>query len=182
MVSPPISDCTPQLGHLAHMPAPAMGYLPLSPIETPKTEHSPEFPTEVGIKSFMETLALLGSASATNTESYIPKVHKRERSQSLDKSLSPEETVVLKRQRNTDAARRSRQRKAVRMDSLEKRVMDLETANEKLRLRTAIAESEKANIEAKEKSSKVRILELERQLAYAHRILLQTTPLKEITA
>ncbi|KAG1152082.1 hypothetical protein G6F37_009885 [Rhizopus arrhizus] len=186
MASPPISECTPRLDPLSDISTPAMKYEPLTPIDTPKVESKGDMtPTTppIDVQSFIKALALLGSAQQQNNdmEVVINDNNKRERSESLDKTLSHEELLALKRQRNTDAARRSRQRKAIKMEALEKKVLELEIANERLRLRAAIAESNKASIEAKEKSSKVRILELERQLANAHRILLQTG-FNEITA
>ncbi|KAG1459940.1 hypothetical protein G6F46_000192 [Rhizopus delemar] len=189
MASPPISECTPSLDPLSDISTPAIKYEPLSPAETPKVVPkdvmSPNT-TPIDLQPFIKALALLGSIQQNNTSDNIEETtlnanNKRERSESLDKNLSHEDLIALKRQRNTDAARRSRQRKAMRMEALEKKVLELETANERLRLRAAIAESEKANIEAKEKRSKVRILELEQQLADAHRVLMQTN-FKEITA
>ncbi|CAO3697829.1 unnamed protein product [Rhizopus stolonifer] len=179
MVSPPISECTPRLSHLVEAPN-MLQYQPLTPMDTPKTEMSPRT-SPSDIQSFIKALALLGSVHPNQDPQEKNENNKRERSESFDKSLSHEELIALKRQRNTDAARRSRQRKAMRMETLERKVMDLESVNERLKLRAAIAESEKANIEAKEKSSKVRILELERQLANAHRVLLQSN-FREITA
>ncbi|CAO3685326.1 unnamed protein product [Rhizopus stolonifer] len=177
MASPPISECTPRMEHLSDASTPLIKYEPLSPMDTPKVMPKEDLsPATAHLQPFINALAMLGTMQPSTNEN-----NKRERSESLDPTLSHEDLIVLKRQRNTDAARRSRQRKAMRMDALEKKVSELETANERLRLRAAIAESEKANIQAKEKRSKVRILELEQQLADAHRILLQTN-FKEITA
>ncbi|CAO3683205.1 hypothetical protein G6F70_000423 [Rhizopus microsporus] len=185
LASPPISECTPRMDTV---PTPMIKYEPLSPAETPKVEPKDDMsPTcgSIDLQPFIKALALLGSIQQNNTKSTMDKTinsnNKRERPDINNKNLSQEDLIALKRQRNTDAARRSRQRKAMKMEALEKRVLELETENERLRLRAAIAESEKANIEAKEKRSKVRILELERQLADAHRALLQTS-YREITA
>ncbi|KAI9269360.1 hypothetical protein BY458DRAFT_510748 [Sporodiniella umbellata] len=181
MASPPISECTPRMEHISSPATPLMKYEPLSPIDTPSVMPKDDLSsaTAAHLQPFIKALAMLGTMQQQTTTS--ENNTKRERSESSDPALSHEDLIVLKRQRNTDAARRSRQRKAMRMEALEKKVSELETSNERLRLRAAIAESEKANIEAKEKRSKVRILELEQQLADAHRILLQTN-FKEITA
>ncbi|GAN10468.1 hypothetical protein MAM1_0358c10009 [Mucor ambiguus] len=177
MASPPISECTPRMDPLLELSTPKIKYEPLSPIETPKIEPQDlcnDTRTSIDIQPFIKALSLLSSIQHQDKQQHTQHTqqHKRQRSESIDED-QPQDLVALKRQRNTDAARRSRQRKAMKMDSLEKRVMDLEAENERLRLRAAVAESERANIEAKEKRSRVRILELERQLADTHRSLLR---------
>ncbi|KAG2208464.1 hypothetical protein INT47_010160 [Mucor saturninus] len=201
MASPPISECTPRMDPLLDLTTPLMKYEPLSPMETPKMEPQDISKSAIDLQPFIKALTLLGSIQYNQQDSNINRhsnsnnnsnnnnnnnnnnsntnYNKRERSESIDDN---QDLVVLKRQRNTDAARRSRQRKAQKMDTLEKRVLDLESDNERLRLRAAVAESERANIEAKEKRSRVRVLELERQLADTHKALLRynqsTTPTK----
>ncbi|CAO3613377.1 unnamed protein product [Mucor fragilis] len=184
MASPPISECTPRMDPLLELSTPKIKYEPLSPMETPKIEPQDlcnSTTTSIDIQPFIKALSLLSSIQHQDKQQRTQQQeqqqehtqqHKRQRSESIDEDQS-QDLVALKRQRNTDAARRSRQRKALKMDSLEKRVMDLEAENERLRLRAAVAESERANIEAKEKRSRVRILELERQLADTHRSLLR---------
>ncbi|KAG2233778.1 hypothetical protein INT48_002264 [Thamnidium elegans] len=177
MASPPISECTPRMDPLLDLSTPLMKYEPLSPMETPKMLPQDISKTSIDLQPFIKALTLLGSiqynqdtTTTNNNNNDDNNNNKRERSESIDDT---QDLVVLKRQRNTDAARRSRQRKAQKMDTLEKRVLDLETDNERLKLRAAVAESERANIEAKEKRSRVRILELERQLADTHKALLR---------
>jgi hypothetical protein len=173
MASPPISECTPRMDPLLDLSTPLIKYEPLSPIETPKIEPQDiSNKPSIDLQPFIKALTLLGSMQYQQQQQQEEEEYsnKRERSESIDNT---QDLVALKRQRNTDAARRSRQRKAQKMDSLEKRVMDLEAENERLRLRAAVAESERANIEAKEKRSRVRILELERQLADTHKSLLR---------
>ncbi|CAG8719795.1 4450_t:CDS:2, partial [Funneliformis mosseae] len=53
------------------------------------------------------------------------------------------EELARKRARNTDAARRSRQRKSMRMDSLEKQVVELTIENNELKTRLTVLEVEK---------------------------------------
>lgn len=79
--------------------------------------------------------------------------------------------AALKRQKNTDAARRSRQRKVQKMESLESRVAELEKNNANLQMRVAVLDSEKTNLKAKESSYESRIKVLEEQLAEAHKAL-----------
>ncbi|KAI7903234.1 uncharacterized protein BX663DRAFT_434144 [Cokeromyces recurvatus] len=174
MASPPISECTPRMDPLLDLSTPNIKYEPLSPLETPKPDsqdlNKPQ--PQVDVQSFIKALTILGTMQQLQAQ------HQQQpQSQNSNNNLTDEQKIqdliALKRQRNTDAARRSRLRKAMKMESLEKRVMDLEAENERLKLRTAIAESERANIEAKEKSSRVRILELERQLADTHKALIR---------
>lgn len=77
----------------------------------------------------------------------------------------------IKRQRNTDAARRSRLKKAIKMESLEKKVGELKTDNDRLRVRVAVLETEVGHVTEKEKRNRQRVLELEAQLANAHKKL-----------
>ncbi|CAO3609559.1 unnamed protein product [Mucor fragilis] len=80
----------------------------------------------------------------------------------------PPVDLVIKRQRNTDAARRSRLRKATKMETLEKRVDVLKTDNERLRVKVAVLETEVTHATEKEQRNRQRVLELEAQLAIAH--------------
>lgn len=79
--------------------------------------------------------------------------------------------VAQKRQKNTDAARRSRLKKIVKMESLEKQVNELESDNSRLTTRVAVLESEKSALVEKDKGLEDRIRILEAQLAEAHRAL-----------
>lgn len=81
--------------------------------------------------------------------------------------------LIVKRQRNTDAARRSRLRKAIKMETLEKQVETLKTDNERLRVRVAVLESEVCHATEKEQRNRQRVLELEAQLANAHKQLVE---------
>lgn len=85
----------------------------------------------------------------------------------------PAADMVVKRQRNTDAARRSRLRKAIRMETLEKRVDVLKTDNERLRVTVAVLETEVTHATEKEQRNRQRVLELEAQLAIAHKQLVE---------
>ncbi|KAI8885254.1 hypothetical protein K501DRAFT_246413 [Backusella circina FSU 941] len=83
---------------------------------------------------------------------------------------TPDE-AAMKRQKNTDAARRSRLRKVQKLSTLEDRVSELEKSNANLTTRVAVLDSEKNNLEKKEVSYEKRIQQLEEQLAEAHRAL-----------
>ncbi|KAI8061256.1 hypothetical protein BDF21DRAFT_497204 [Thamnidium elegans] len=68
---------------------------------------------------------------------------------------------TLKRRKNTDAARRSRMKKFMKVDQLENRVASLQAENAKLTLNNAVLESEKRSLYAKENEYKKRIRYLE---------------------
>ncbi|KAI8327156.1 hypothetical protein BD560DRAFT_418620, partial [Blakeslea trispora] len=74
--------------------------------------------------------------------------------------IEDEDEIALKRQKNTDAARRSRLKKLMKMESLEK-----------LDTRIAVLESEKSGLASKDHSLQERIRVLEAQLSEAHRAL-----------
>ncbi|CAG8561378.1 5635_t:CDS:1 [Cetraspora pellucida] len=99
----------------------------------------------------------------------------RKRSESeIDKD--PEiisEELAIKRAKNTDAARRSRLRKVMKMESLEKQVNELKTENSDLQTRIAVLESEKKGLEEKNIDKDNRIRLLEQQLAEAHERLIK---------
>jgi hypothetical protein len=85
--------------------------------------------------------------------------------------IDPKDDAAVKRQKNTDAARRSRLRKVQKMETLEVRVSELEKINAGLLMRVAVLDSEKTNLKAKESSYENRIKVLEEQLAEAHKAL-----------
>ncbi|GAA5808525.1 hypothetical protein MFLAVUS_001916 [Mucor flavus] len=81
--------------------------------------------------------------------------------------------VATKRQRNTDAARRSRLRKANKMETLEHKVDVLQKDNNRLRVKVAVLENDVCHATEKDQRNRLRVLELEAQLALAHRQLVQ---------
>ncbi|KAK3835729.1 MAG: hypothetical protein J3R72DRAFT_451158 [Linnemannia gamsii] len=90
---------------------------------------------------------------------------------SKKRRLTPEEEaaeVVAKRAKNTDAARRSRMKKLIKLEGLEAKAFDLESANSDLDMRIAILETEKSAFLVKEAEQAARIAQLEAQLAEAH--------------
>lgn len=82
-----------------------------------------------------------------------------------------QDEITLKRQKNTDAARRSRMKKLMKMEQLETKVNDLESENHTLTTRIAVLESEKRGLESKSTAYEERIKVLEAQLSEAHRAL-----------
>jgi len=72
--------------------------------------------------------------------------------------------LALKRQKNTEAARRSRMRKVLKMETLENHVKRLEAENNNLSIKLAMLESNRVEWETKEKSLLKKIKNLEEQL------------------
>lgn len=101
----------------------------------------------------------------------ITPIPMRKRTHDQAASDNKLDEAAIKRQKNTDAARRSRLRKVLKMEALEKRVAELEKINTTLLLRAAVLESEKSSFLAKESSFERRIKDLEAQLADAHKSL-----------
>ncbi|KAI8066353.1 hypothetical protein BC940DRAFT_302622 [Gongronella butleri] len=119
------------------------------------------------------------SASSSATSSPILLQRKRPApaptaAQDGDATTAPIEAdaVAMKRQKNTDAARRSRLRKALKMEALEKRVAELEDANKRLASKVNHAEKERDASKDKVDGQEKRIQMLEDQLAKAHKELL----------
>lgn len=88
--------------------------------------------------------------------------------------VDPTDEVAFKRAKNTDAARRSRMKKLLKMEGLERRVADLEAENSKLVLKVAVLESEKTGGDAREQEYERRIKRLEDQLREAHKAVLDS--------
>ncbi|KAJ1968264.1 hypothetical protein IWQ62_001351 [Dispira parvispora] len=93
---------------------------------------------------------------------------------SAETKPAADDPVALKRQKNTDAARRSRMRKMLRIDTLESRVVELETENNSLLTKVAVLEAEKAHVKDNEAGLLERIRALESQLNTAHCALAAT--------
>ncbi|TPX66507.1 hypothetical protein SpCBS45565_g04439 [Spizellomyces sp. 'palustris'] len=80
---------------------------------------------------------------------------------------------LRKRMKNTEAARRSRQRKMARLDTLEHQVTNLEGDKSKLLMRVAVLENERSTFQQREQELSARIASLEKQLQESHRAMLQ---------
>ncbi|KAG0206632.1 hypothetical protein BGX28_001971 [Mortierella sp. GBA30] len=83
------------------------------------------------------------------------------------KDISEMDEVSLKRAKNTDAARRSRHKKLVRMESLEQRVAELEVENSMFESKLNEVELERSLLADKDQMQQARIQELEFMLASA---------------
>ncbi|RKP37030.1 hypothetical protein BJ085DRAFT_4232, partial [Dimargaris cristalligena] len=105
----------------------------------------------------------------------LPKPNKVE--EEIPSTPTPEmdstsgDPASLKRQKNTDAARRSRMRKLLRVESLEAKVVDLETENTTLATKLAYLESEKVQTKETVSTLMEQIRSLEHQLICANQAL-----------
>ncbi|KAF9908855.1 hypothetical protein EC991_009375 [Linnemannia zychae] len=81
------------------------------------------------------------------------------------------EEVIAKRAKNTDAARRSRLKKLVKLEGLEAKVSELEADKTRLTMRVAVLETEKTSHLVREAEQNARIAQLEAKLAEAHAAL-----------
>ncbi|KAF9966517.1 hypothetical protein BGZ70_002065 [Mortierella alpina] len=81
------------------------------------------------------------------------------------KDINEMDEVSLKRAKNTDAARRSRHKKLVKMESLEQRVAELEVENSMFESKLNEVELERSLLADKDQMQQARIQELELLLA-----------------
>ncbi|KAG0053411.1 hypothetical protein BGZ83_001177 [Gryganskiella cystojenkinii] len=81
------------------------------------------------------------------------------------RDLSEMDEVALKRAKNTDAARRSRHKKLVKMESLEQRVAELEVENSMFESKLNEVELERSLLADKDQMQQARIQELEQLLS-----------------
>ncbi|CAO3642353.1 unnamed protein product [Cunninghamella echinulata] len=151
----------------------------INPLEMTKKN-----PTSITPRTIIPNLTTKGSNNNSNNNNNNIKKRLREEEdeeEELTKTTIPTTTqnnesnidpIILKRQKNTDAARRSRLRKVLKMEAMEKRVSELEKNNEQLRLQVILSETERDNAKLKEAQQRERVAKLEEQLAEAHRSLL----------
>ncbi|KAG0245790.1 hypothetical protein B0O80DRAFT_471433 [Mortierella sp. GBAus27b] len=87
--------------------------------------------------------------------------------------LEETEEILAKRAKNTDAARRSRLKKVMKLEGLESKVAELEATNQRLNTRIAVLETEKNGFLIKEAEQNARIAQLEAKVMEA-RLTLKT--------
>jgi hypothetical protein len=171
IASPLFDDLT---GHTS----PAMSAMPTPQVKM--ETFSPDVAPAVDMFADLQQQAIL-SALGTQVEQSVdvpktptpqpqPKTITKKRAASVVAEGELDEAAI-KRQKNTDAARRSRLKKVMRMESLETRVAELERLNSQLLLRSAVLDSEKTGLEAKAIAAEQRIHSLEQQLIEAHKAL-----------
>ncbi|KAF9907743.1 hypothetical protein EC991_010613 [Linnemannia zychae] len=148
---------------LAIVPQPAASPALAAKVEVVEAQSSSS-PSVVSTPAVSREASVVPEAAAAPAPA-APKPKSKKR------RLTPEEEaaeIVAKRAKNTDAARRSRMKKLIKLEGLEAKVFDLESANSDLNMRIAILETEKSGFLAKEAEQAARIAQLEAQLAEAH--------------
>lgn len=105
---------------------------------------------------------MISESSSSNDDSSIQYSASRKRAKGGADASTKD--IAIKRQRNTDAARRSRLRKALKLQSLEHEVTELKSENNALAGQVSTLEARQVEFASREKSLKGRIQELERQL------------------
>ncbi|KAF8932970.1 hypothetical protein EDD21DRAFT_435958 [Dissophora ornata] len=139
-----------------------------SPILAPKAEpEEKEFPSAASTPASSRAVSLSPSPSSDDTPVFKTKASKK-RQLTLEEEA---DEIVAKRAKNTDAARRSRLKKLIKLEGLEAKVSDLEAANNALNMKIAILETEKNGFITKDAEQTARIAQLEAQLAEAHAAL-----------
>ncbi|KAG0231507.1 hypothetical protein BGW42_000213 [Actinomortierella wolfii] len=91
------------------------------------------------------------------------------------KDISTMDEAALKRAKNTDAARRSRRKKLLKMEGLEQRVAELEVENSMFESKLNEVELERSLLADKDLKQQARIQELEKMLADVRASLLPKT-------
>ena len=158
-----------------------------SPFYNPSAEMLPLFPT-------LPSPASTNTDAQSNTAAINPKLFgkaalafdtpksavsqaepkKRKMTKEDIEKLTEEELLQLKRAKNNEAARKSRERKVKRLEDLEQLLAKSEGEKNELQLKVAIMESEKNTWLARERELVHRILSLETQLNESHMALIKT--------
>lgn len=145
----------------------------------------PMIPDAINPLHMHKTPAALSSSipSTLPAQKYIAmdsiKSNKRPReSDQIHTATDALDPVTLKRMKNTDAARRSRQRKLMKMEGLESRVHGLEKQNQQLLLQVAEAQRLRDAAKARESSQREKVMALESELAQVQRSLVSRASIK----
>ncbi|KAG0018413.1 hypothetical protein BGZ81_010253, partial [Podila clonocystis] len=170
---------------VAHMPDTAMDSPPSTPMSAPMSPVSPMTHTmplseastprmSLSILSSTQTslpvVAANGAAiKATTYKSTYRSASLLKRDREFDeppsvldgRDISEMDEVSLKRAKNTDAARRSRRKKLIKMESLEQRVAELEVENSMFETKLNEVELERSLLADKDQMQQARIQELE---------------------
>lgn len=208
LTTPPLeSESTVESYQRTSHPQSPVSPCPITPVSMPSTTPAPAFaqqhPLMLALAALLaqkQSITLSSPATMMNTTAKKPATPRSRPSTSPTASsnnaqlttattstrrkrnneeLSPQDEAAIKRQKNTDAARRSRLKKVLKMEALERRVAELEKANSALLLRVAVLDSEKTNLVNKEATYEQRIKMLESQLSDAHKALAQRPLQKE---
>ncbi|ORZ31916.1 hypothetical protein BCR44DRAFT_1441331 [Catenaria anguillulae PL171] len=168
---------SPVSGSSSYMPSPAAISAAFPNHGSPSNKPSPPPRSRSASRSSMQYIPILPcSLSPTSSPKELSSNPVRRRHSTTSSSASTSNKPSLaddpikqaraaaKRQRNTDAARRSRLRRNKRLDELEVRVHELEGRNRELRLRAAVAQADREACQAKEREMKARVAFLEEKM------------------
>ncbi|KAJ3206757.1 hypothetical protein HDU67_007961 [Dinochytrium kinnereticum] len=108
---------------------------------------------------------------APKPKTAVAKPKKAPTSKKRPADESEDDDTIMKRMKNTEAARRSRARKLAKLETLEAEVTTLEHDKATLLVRLAVLESEQATFVQRENDLNKRIAQLEFQLAESHRAM-----------
>ncbi|KAF9958486.1 hypothetical protein BGZ65_001409 [Modicella reniformis] len=139
------------------------------PSSTPRTSLSILSSTQTPISctsSVKATLYKSAYRSATLPHVGLKRDRKYDEPPSVldGRDVSEMDEIALKRAKNTDAARRSRHKKLVRMEGLEQRVAELEVENSMFETKLNEVELERSLLADKDQMQQARIQELESML------------------
>lgn len=165
-----VSSTSPYLS-ISSDDSPKNSFMSISSAESPKSSLMPTSSVETP-----KSPAVVSSSSTTATPT-SNKLGTRHRKRSIGEiAKDPQhmaDELAMKRAKNTDAARRSRLRKVMKMETLEKQVIELKKENTDLQTRIAVLESEKKGLEDKNAEKESRVKMLEQQLSEAHERLIK---------
>ncbi|KAJ3004479.1 UNVERIFIED_CONTAM: hypothetical protein HDU68_005093 [Siphonaria sp. JEL0065] len=121
----------------------------------------------------------LGTASASVNSTLLPSPTitdhdmspKTKYNTNTIKLKSTDDTYTLKRTRNTEAARKSREKRHAKMQTLQDKVNELESETSRLKLRIAVLENTELTFSEREKDLKNRVKCLENQVLESYRAL-----------
>ncbi|EGF82194.1 hypothetical protein BATDEDRAFT_36745 [Batrachochytrium dendrobatidis JAM81] len=162
---------------------PASSFLPMSAIQHPSihqqySQHSQlhqQRQSQADAHSTATTVSADAKISQTLPVSSTPPLTKRKTDEDLaahDDAYNGSNPLAVKRARNNEAARRSRERKMKKLVELEVQVTHLDTEKTDLLVRLAVLESERTTWMHRERELAHRVLALETQLSESHRALM----------
>ncbi|KAJ3107102.1 hypothetical protein HDU97_004795 [Phlyctochytrium planicorne] len=116
-----------------------------------------------------ENKSLEGEADDVVSPDSAANVGKAKGKVKSEKPLSRESMDAIRRKRNTEAAKRSRDRKNEKIVQLESHIKSLEGENSNLKIRAAVLQNDKDTLQNREKALNRRIIDLQTQLEEVHR-------------
>ncbi|KAF9429024.1 hypothetical protein BGZ76_001955 [Entomortierella beljakovae] len=162
-ISPPSSPVTAMSPSLAMQIESASSTAPSTPRLSILSTTQTSLPADGGSSS----IKTLTYKSSYRSASLLKRNREMDEPPSVldGKDVADMDEIALKRAKNTDAARRSRYKKMVRMEGLEQRVAELEVENSMFESKLNEVELERSLLADKDQMQQARIQELEALLA-----------------